>query len=60
MSEACAEAILSPTPAASCDADLIPETDTVEDEVALLQDIIGEFFVRLRILLDNVQRRTTA
>lgn len=62
MSEACAEAVLSPTPAASFAEEdtIIPPTDSLADEVAVLQDVIDEFFVRFRVLLEVLEKRTTA
>lgn len=61
MSSACAAA----TPCASWKDDdmqdgILPPTDTLEDEVQLLQETIDEFFVRLRQLLEKLEKRTTA
>lgn len=62
MSSACAAA----TPCASLKDDdtmqdgILPPTDTLEDEVQLLQETIDEFFVRLRQLLEKLEKRTTA
>jgi len=39
---------------------IIPPTQSLDDEVAVLQDTLDEFFVRLRLLLVNLEKRTTA
>jgi len=39
---------------------ILPPTETLEDEVQLLQETLDEFFVRLRQLLEKLEKRTTA
>lgn len=63
----CMSAAGAATPAASWKDDqdvvedgILPPTDTVEDELHLLQDVIDEFFVRMRALLVKLEKRTTA
>jgi hypothetical protein len=69
-SDVCAASAATPfpsacaTPAASWKDDdddgILPKTDTLVDEVQLLQDTLDEFFVRLRQVLEELERRTTA
>jgi len=58
-------AFAAATPCASLKDDMmqdgiLPPTDTLEDEVQLLQETLDEFFVRLRQLLEKLEKRTTA
>jgi len=62
----CAASCAGATPCASVTADdglddrIIPPTHTLDDEVAVLQDTLDEFFVRLRKLLVDLEKRSTA
>lgn len=53
------------TPSAAMDegsdcGDLLPKTQSIDDEFALLHDVVHELMQRLDLLLEKLQARATA